>query len=74
MKKKGTWYLKDLKSIKKNNLNVFSTFHCGGGSSMGYKLAGCNVLGGVEIDKKMMSIYRANNNPKYSYLMAIQVF
>jgi len=74
MKRIGAWYLKELKDIKKNNLNVFSTFHCGGGSSMGYKLAGCTVLGGVEIDEKMMSIYRANHNPKYSYKMAIQDF
>ena len=43
-KKLGAWKLSDLKDIKKNNLNVFSCFHCGGGSSMGYKLAGFNVL------------------------------
>ena len=75
MKKKiGAWKLSDLKDIKKNNLNVFSCFHCGGGSSMGYKLAGFNVLGGVEIDKEMMAIYRANHKPKYSYLMGVQEF
>jgi DNA (cytosine-5)-methyltransferase 1 len=73
-KKLGAWELSDLKDIKKNNLNVFSCFHCGGGSSMGYKLAGFNVLGGVEIDKEMMAIYRANHKPKYSYLMGVQEF
>ena len=73
-KKLGAWQLSDLKDIKKNNLNVFSCFHCGGGSSMGYKLAGFNVLGGVEIDKEMMAIYRANHKPKYSYLMGVQEF
>jgi DNA (cytosine-5)-methyltransferase 1 len=73
-KKIGSWYLSEIKNVIKNNLNVFSCFHCGGGSSMGYKLAGFNVLGGVEIDKEMMAIYKANHNPKYSYLMGVQDF
>ena len=34
---------------------------------MGYKLAGFNMLGGVEIDPEMMAIYRANHKPKHSY-------
>lgn len=41
---------------------------------MGYKLAGYDVLGGVEIDPEMMKIYRANHNPKHSYLMGVQDF
>lgn len=41
---------------------------------MGYKLAGYDVLGGVEIDPEMMGIYRANHNPKFSYLMGVQQF
>lgn len=41
---------------------------------MGYKLAGFTMLGGVEIDPEMMAIYRANHNPKYSYLMGVQQF
>jgi DNA (cytosine-5)-methyltransferase 1 len=41
---------------------------------MGYKLAGFNMLGGVEIDPEMMAIYRANHNPKHSYLMGVQQF
>ena len=73
-KKIGSWYLSEIKNVTKNNLNVFSCFHCGGGSTMGYKLAGFNVLGGVEIDKEMMAIYKANHNPKYSYLMGVQDF
>ena len=40
-------------NIEPNNLNVFGTFICGGGSTMGYKLAGYNHLGGVEIDPKV---------------------
>lgn len=39
---------------------------------MGYKLAGCNVLGGVEIDPQMMSIYRANLHPRISHLSDIR--
>ncbi len=41
---------------------------------MGYKLSGFEVLGGVEIDPEMMAIYRANHNPKHSYLMGVQDF
>lgn len=41
---------------------------------MGYKLAGYEVLGGVEIDPQMMAIYKANHKPKYSYLMGVQEF
>lgn len=33
---------------EKNGLKVFSCFACGGGSTMGYKLAGCEVLGCCE--------------------------
>lgn len=72
--KTGPWNLTDLNKIKKNGKTVFSCFHCGGGSTMGYKLAGFDVLGGVEIDPEMMKIYRANHNPKYSFLMGVQEF
>ena len=71
---KGPWHLTDLSGIKKNGFKVFSCFHCGGGSSMGYKLAGFHVLGGVEIDPEMMALYRANHNPKHSFLMGVQDF
>jgi DNA (cytosine-5)-methyltransferase 1 len=72
--KTGPWNLSDLKDVPKNGLKVFSCFHCGGGSTMGYKLAGFDVLGGVEIDKEMMAIYRENHKPKISYLMGVQEF
>ena len=71
--KTGPWKLAD-GYPPKNGKKVFSCFHCGGGSTMGYKLAGFEVLGGVEIDPEMMKIYRANHNPKYSYLMGVQQF
>jgi len=57
-----------------NGLKVFSCFACGGGSTMGYKLAGCDVLGCCEIDKRMNEIYVANHHPKYNYLMDIREF
>jgi len=59
---------------KQNGKTVFSCFHGGGGSTMGYKLAGFNVLGGVEIDPKMMAVYRKNHNPKHSYMMGVKEF
>lgn len=74
MLKTGPWNLTDLKDIPKNGKTVFSIFHCGGGSTMGYKLSGFDVLGGVEIDPEMMKIYRANHNPKHSYLMSVVDF
>jgi DNA (cytosine-5)-methyltransferase 1 len=70
----GPWRLADLKQVPSNGLTAFSCFHCGGGSTMGYKLAGFQVLGGVEIDPEMMAIYRANHKPKHSYLMGVQEF
>lgn len=70
----GPWKLADIKHISKNQLNVLSCFHCGGGSTMGYKLAGYNVLGGVEIDPQMMAIYKINHNPKHSFMMGVQEF
>ena len=70
----GPWNLTDLNKVKKNGKTVFSCFHCGGGSTMGYKLAGYDVLGGVEIDPEIMKVYRENHKPKHSYLMGVQEF
>jgi len=67
------WTLKDAKFTKDKG-KVFSCFACGGGSTMGYKLAGFDVLGCNEIDPKMMEAYKANHNPKYAYLEPIQTF
>ena len=71
------WYLKDgypAKGIDKNNLNVFGTFICGGGSSMGYKLAGYNHLGGVEIDPPIADVYKTNHSPRHLYCEDIREF
>lgn len=59
---------------EKNGLKVFSCFAGGGGSTMGYKLAGSDVLGCVEIDPKMNEIYLKNHDPKYNFLMDIRKF
>ena len=59
---------------EKNGRKVFSCFACGGGSTMGYKLAGCEVLGCCEIDPKMNEVYIKNHNPKYNFLMDIREF
>lgn len=68
------WYLSDLDKVQKNGLTVFSCFSCGGGSSMGYKLAGYDVIGNVEIDPRVMKVYQKNNHPKYPYLMDVRDF
>ena len=68
------WNLRDGYPKKRHNKTVFGTFVCGGGSTMGYKLAGYNHLGGVEIDPKLAKIYKANHNPKYFYLEDIREF
>ena len=67
------WNLKDA-VFTKDKGKVFSCFACGGGSTMGYKLAGFDVLGCNEIDPKMIEAYKANHNPKYAYLEPIQTF
>ena len=68
------WTLKDLEQNKKHGHTVFSCFSCGGGSSMGYKLAGFDVIGNCEIDPQIMKVYKANNHPRFSYLMDIRDF
>ena len=70
----GYWNLPELEEIDSNGLKVFSCFHCGGGSTMGYKLAGYDVVGGVEIDQKMVELYRTNFKPKHSYFMGVKEF
>jgi DNA (cytosine-5)-methyltransferase 1 len=67
------WTLADAKFTKDKG-KVFSCFACGGGSTMGYKLAGFDVLGCNEIDPKMIEAYKANYSPKYTYLEPIQTF
>ena len=58
----------------KNGYKVFSCFACGGGSTMGYKLAGFDVIGMNEIDKRMADCYIENHKPKHSFIQPIQDF
>lgn len=67
------WSFKDYPK-EKNGLQVFSCFACGGGSTMGYKLAGCEVIGCCEIDPKMNAAYIKNHNPRHNFLMDIREF
>lgn len=60
--------------IKYHGRKVFGTFICGGGSTMGYKLAGWNHIGGVEIDKQVAECYRKNHSPKYLFNEDIREF
>ena len=67
------WTLKDARFTKDKG-NVFSCFACGGGSTMGYKLAGFDVIGCNEIDPRMNKVYVANHHPRLNYLAPIQEF
>ena len=67
------WTLADA-NFTKDKGKVFSCFACGGGSTMGYKLAGFDVLGCNEIDPKMIEAYKTNHKPKYAFLEPIQEF
>lgn len=67
------WKLADA-NFTKDKGKVFSCFACGGGSSMGYKLAGFDVIGCNEIDHRMMYTYCQNNNPRFPFLEPIQTF
>ncbi len=71
------WNLADgypAKGIDYHGAKVFGTFICGGGSTMGYKLAGFEHLGGVEIDKPVADVYQTNHHPKYLYNEDIRLF
>lgn len=66
------WFLTDLKTIPSNGLKVMSTFSCGGGSSMGYKLAGCEVIAANDIDPEMAYHYKLNLHPQHYFLCQIR--
>jgi DNA (cytosine-5)-methyltransferase 1 len=64
--------MSDLRDKPRNGLRVMSTFACGGGSSLGYKLAGCDVIAANDIDPEMAWHYKRNLNPKHYFLCPIR--
>ena len=69
------WYLADdypTKGIEYHGTTVMTTFACGGGSTMGYKLAGYDVVAANDIDPQMAKVYKANHNPKQFFLCGIK--
>lgn len=69
------WNLSDkypAKGIKYHGKSVYSTFACGGGSTMGYKLAGFDVIGANDIDSQMAKVYNENHKPRYYDLCPIR--
>ena len=69
------WKLDDLKNAPKTKLKSIILFSAGGGSSMGHKMSGINIIGANEIDPKMAAAYKKNLNPDYPvYLEDIRDF
>lgn len=68
------WNLSDDLKVPYHGKKVFGTFVCGGGSTMGYKLAGFEHLGGVEFTDHYSKVYKKNHKPKYFYLEDIREF
>lgn len=66
------WQLKDLPAPDATAPTVLSTFASGGGSTMGYKLAGFNVIAANDIDPEMAQNYKHNFDPKHYFLMPIR--
>ena len=66
------WTLDALSKAEFNGIKVMSTFACGGGSSMGYKLAGCDVIAANDIDPEMAWHYKHNLNPRHYFLCPIR--
>ena len=67
------WTLRDARFTRDKG-KVFSCFSCGGGSTMGYKLAGFDVVGCCEIDPRMAAVYEANHHPRHVYVEDIRDF
>ncbi len=67
------WYLRD-GYPKPGIYTEFGSFSCGGGTSMGFKLAGINSLGGIEIDPKVAKVYIENHKPKFFFVEGVKEF
>ena len=66
------WMLSDLKVVPPNGMKGMSTFACGGGSSMGYKRAGCEIVAANDIDPEMAWHYKRNLTPPNYFLCPIR--
>jgi len=69
------WKLADgfpAQGIEYHGTTVMSTFSCGGGSTMGYKLAGYDVVAANDIDPQMAKVYKANHHPKQYFLCGVK--
>lgn len=66
------WFLADLERVPQNGLRCVSTFSCGGGSSMGYKRAGFDVMLANDIDPEMAWHYQHNLKPRHYALCPIK--
>jgi DNA (cytosine-5)-methyltransferase 1 len=53
----------EIRALPWNGRNVISTFSGGGGSSLGYRMAGCRVLLANEFIESARDCYRANCSP-----------
>ena len=57
--------MKEIEEIPWNGYNVVSTFSGGGGSCLGYRMAGYNVLWANEFVEEAQNTYRANHPNTY---------
>lgn len=64
------WAMKDGYQAK-NGRKVMSTFSCCGGSTMGYKLAGFDVVAANDIDPEMAKVYKKNHKPRQYFLGSV---
>lgn len=57
--------MKEIDEIPWNGYNVVSTFSGGGGSCLGYRMAGYKILWANEFVEEAQKTYRANHNGTY---------
>jgi DNA (cytosine-5)-methyltransferase 1 len=55
--------MNDVRAIEKNGVKVISTFSGCGGSSLGYRMAGCEVIAANEFVPAAQEVYRLNASP-----------
>lgn len=71
------WHISDgypAKGVKYHGKKVFTCFAGGGGSTMGYKLVGYDVIGFNELDPRMAKAYTDNHDPEHVFVEGIRTF